>query len=133
MMKSGFAVDGTIRMLLAIVGVVVLPALETFFLAPRWLVITALVLLFLGAATPISYGGRRGEERCLKYPMLFDGLLVVAVVISVFLALAANPAAGWILFGCVALGSLGIAVVFTTGENGPDFCKDESQTACTRS
>jgi hypothetical protein len=93
MMKSGFAVDGTIRMLLAIVGVVALPALETFFLAPRWLVITALVLLFLGAATQISYGVRKGEKRFLKYPMLFDGLLVVAAVIAVFLALAANPAA----------------------------------------
>lgn len=129
MMKSGFVVDGTIRMLLAIVGVVALPALETFFLAPRWLAITALVLLFLGAATQISYGVRKGEKRFLKYPMLFDGLLVVAAVIAVFLALAANSAAAWILFGCVALGSLGIAVVFTTGENGPDFGKDESQTA----
>src|SRR5699024_9036632 len=114
MMKSGFVVDGTIRMLLAIVGVVALTALETFF---------------LGAATQISYGVRKGEKRFLKYPMLFDGLLVVAAVIAVFLALAANSAAAWILFGCVALGSLGIAVVFTTGENGPDFGKDESQTA----
>src|SRR5690625_735213 len=121
MMKSGFAVDGTIRMLLAIVGVVVLPALETFFLAPRWLVITALVLLFLGAATQISYGVRKGERRCLKYPMLFDGLLIIVVVIGIILALASNPAAAWVLFGAVALGSLGVAVVFTTGENGPQF------------
>src|SRR5699024_3222163 len=98
MMKSGFAVDGTIRMPLASAGGVVLPALGPRFMAPRWLVITALVLLSLGGAAQISSGVRKGEKRFLQYPMLFDGLLVVAVVIAVFLALAANPAAGWILF-----------------------------------
>src|SRR5699024_9431206 len=97
MMKSGFVVDGTIRMLLAIVGVVALPALATFFLAPPWLAITALVLLLLGAATQISYSVRKGEKPFLKYPMLSDGVLVLAAVIAVFLALAANSAAAWIL------------------------------------
>ncbi|WP_209325027.1 hypothetical protein [Brevibacterium renqingii] len=121
MTKSGFTVDGIIKLFLAVVGVVSLSALEAFFLAPRWLVITALVLLFLSAATQISYAVRKGEKRFLKYPMLFDGLLVVVAVVGIILALVGNPAAAWVLFGAVALGSLGIAVVFTTGENGPQF------------
>ena len=51
MRNSGFAVDGIIKLLLAVAGFVFVGGLEDFFLAPRWLVITALVLLFLSAAT----------------------------------------------------------------------------------
>ena len=43
MRNSGFAVDGIIKLLLAVAGFIFLGELEDFFLAPRWLVITALV------------------------------------------------------------------------------------------
>ena len=120
MRNSGFAVDGIIKLLLAVAGFIFLGGLEDFFLAPRWLVITALVLLFLSAATQISYAVGKGEKRYLKFPM-------VSVVVGLILAAAGNPAGAWILFGLVGVGSLGIAVVFTTGENGPSFSEDESQ------
>ncbi|WP_152347962.1 MULTISPECIES: hypothetical protein [Brevibacterium] len=127
MRNSGFAVDGIIKLLLAVAGFIVVGGLEDFFLAPRWLVITALVLLFLSAATQISYGVSKGEKGYLKYPMVFDALIVVAVVIGLILAAASNPAGAWILFGLVGVGSLGIAVIFTTGENGPSFSEEDSQ------
>ncbi|MGC3021254.1 MULTISPECIES: hypothetical protein [unclassified Brevibacterium] len=121
MRKSGFAVDGTIKLVLAVLGAVFSNGLAHFFLSPRWLVITAMVLLFLSAATQISYAVSKGEKRYLKYPMIFDALIILAIVIGLVLAAAANPAGAWILFGLVIVGSLGIAVVFTTGENGPRF------------
>ena len=123
MRKSGFAVDGAIKLVLAVIGAVFTGALTEFFLAPLWLVITSLVLLFLSAATQISYAVSKGEKRYLKYPMIFDALIVIAIVIGLVLAAAENPAGAWILFGLVAVGSLGIAVVFTTGENGPQFAE----------
>lgn len=125
MRKSGFAVDGVIKLVLAVLGAVFTGALAEFFLAPHWLVITSLVLLFLSAATQISYAVSKGEKRYLKYPMIFDALIVVAIVIGLVLAAAENPAGAWILFGLVGIGSLGIAVVFTTGENGPQFAESE--------
>ena len=91
MRNSGFAVDGIIKLLLAVAGFIFLGGLEDFFLAPRWLVITALVLLFLSAATQISYSVRKGEKRYLKYPMVFDALLIVAVVVGLILAAAQQP------------------------------------------
>ncbi|UVI37563.1 hypothetical protein [Brevibacterium spongiae] len=121
MRKSGFAVDGTIKMVLAVLGGVFSSSVSEFFLGPRWLVITAMVLLFLSAATQISYAVGKGEKHYLKFPMIFDALIVLAIVIGLVLVAAANPAGAWILFGLVALGSLGIAVLFTTGENGPQF------------
>ena len=126
MRNSGFAVDGIIKLLLAVAGFIFLGGLEDFFLAPRWLVITALVLLFLSAATQISYAVGKGEKRYLKFPMVFDALLIVAVVVGLILAAAGNHAGAWVLFGLVGVGSLGIAVIFTTGENGPSFSEDES-------
>ncbi|MGC2974373.1 hypothetical protein ACPUD8_01545 [Brevibacterium sp. FAM 25378] len=127
MRNSGFAVDGIIKLLLAVAGFIFVGGLEDFFLAPRWLVITALVLFFLSAATQISYAVSKGEKRYLKFPMVFDALLIVAVVIGLILAAASNPAGGWILFVLMGVGSLGIAVVFTTGENGPSFSEEDSQ------
>ena len=118
---SGFAVDGTIKMVLAVLGGVFSGSVSEFFLGPRWLVIAAMVLLFLSAATQLSYAVSKGEKRYLKYPMVFDALIVVAIIIGLILAAAANPAGAWVLFGLVGLGSLGIAMVFTTGENGPQF------------
>ncbi|MGC2940051.1 hypothetical protein [Brevibacterium sp. FAM 24638] len=127
MRNSGFAVDGIIKLLLAVAGFIFVGGLEDFFLAPRWLVITALVLFFLSAATQISYAVSKGEKRYLKFPMVFDALLIVAVVIGLILAAASNPAGGLILFVLMGVGSLGIAVVFTTGENGPSFSEEDSQ------
>lgn len=121
MRKSGFAVDGVIKLILAVLGVVFTGALADFFLAPHWLVITSLVMLFLSAATQISYAVSKGEKTYLKYPMIFDAVIILAVVLGLVLSAAENPAGAWILFGLVAVGSLGIAMVFTTGENGPHF------------
>lgn len=128
MRRSGFVLDGIIKLVLAVIGVVLLPALEASFMAPRWLVVTAFVLLFLSSATEISYGVRKGEKRYLRFPLIFDGLLVVAVVLGGILAAVGSPAGAWVLFGLVAVGSLVIAVVFTTGENGPEFGEDEPET-----
>lgn len=127
MRNTGFAVDGIIKLMLAVLGFIFIGGLEDFFLAPRWLVVTALVLLFLSAATQISYAVTKGDKGYLKFPMVFDALLIVAGVVGLILAAASNPAGAWILFGLVGVGSLGIAVVFTTGENGPSFSEDEPQ------
>ncbi|MCI4011594.1 hypothetical protein [Brevibacterium sp. ZH18] len=121
MMKSRFVADGVIKMLIAVAVCATVPALEAFFLAPRWLVIGVAVMLFLSSATEISYGVSRGEKRFLKYPMAFDGLWVLVTIAAIILAIANNPAAGYVWFGYVGLGSLAIAIVFTTGANGPDF------------
>lgn len=121
MMKFGFVADGVFKLLVAVAVCAMLPVVEAFLLAPRWLAITALVLLFLSAATEISYGVRRGERRYVKYLAAFDSLWVVATILAIVLALAHNPAAGFVWFGFLGLGSLGIAIVFTTGANGPDF------------
>lgn len=121
MMKFGFVADGVFKLLVAVALCAFLPAVESFLLAPRWLAITAAILLFLSAATEISYGVRRGEKRYVKYLAAFDSLWVVATIIAFILALGHNPAAGFVWFGFLGLGSLGIAVVFTTGANGPDF------------
>jgi 4-hydroxybenzoate polyprenyltransferase len=127
MMRTKFVVDGVVKIALAIAGFVATSALEEAFQSPRWLVITAFVLLFLSSATQISYGVSKAEKRYFKFPMLFDGLLIVAAIIGIALAAAANPAGAWIFFGYIAAGSLGIAVVFTTGENGPQFSQQDSQ------
>lgn len=125
MMKFGFVADGVFKFLVAVAIIAFLPALEGFFPSPRWLVIAAAVLLFLSAATEISYGARKGEKSYLKYFAIFDSLWVVATIIAVMFALADNPAAGFIWFGFIGLGSLAIAIVFTTGANGPDFADGE--------
>lgn len=122
MMKFGFVADGVFKLLVAVALCAFLPAVESFLLAPRWLAITAIVLLFLSAATEISYGARRGEKRYVKYLAIFDSLWVVSTI----LALVGSPAAGLVWFGYTALGSLAIAIVFTTGANGPDFAEDEA-------
>lgn len=126
MMKFGFVADGVFKLLVAVALCAFLPAVESFLLAPRWLAITAIVLLFLSAATEISYGARRGEKRYVKYLAIFDSLWVVSTIIAVILALVGSPAAGLVWFGYTALGSLAIAIVFTTGANGPDFAEDEA-------
>lgn len=125
-MKFGFVADGVVKLLVAVALCAFLPAIESFLLAPRWLAITATVLLFLSAATEISYGVRKGEKGYVKYLAIFDLLWVVSTIFAVIFALVDNPAAGFIWFGCTGLGSLGIAVVFTTGANGPDFADDET-------
>lgn len=121
MMKSRFVADGVIKLLIAVAICATVPALEAFFLAPRWLVIGAAVMLFLSSATEISYGVSRGEKRFLRYPLVFDGLWVLVTIAAIILAFADNPAAGYVWFGYIGLGSLAIAIVFTTGANGPDF------------
>lgn len=126
MMKFGFVADGVFKLLVAIALCAFLPVVESFLLAPRWLAITAAVLLFLSAATEISYGVRRGEKHYVKYLAAFDGLWVIATIIAFILALGHNPAAGYVWFGFLGLGSLGIAVVFTTGANGPEFGEEDS-------
>lgn len=124
MVKSGFVADGIFKLLLAGFGVIILTTLEDFFAAPRWIVITAVVLLFVSAAAEISYGARKGERSDIKYLALFDGFWVLTLIVGILLALADNPAGGYVLFGYIALGSLGVAIVFTTGANGPEFAAD---------
>ncbi|MGO1753095.1 MAG: hypothetical protein ACTH2U_07300 [Brevibacterium sp.] len=126
MLKFGFVADGVFKLLVAGAICVFLPAVESFLLAPRWLSITAVVLLFLSAATEISYGLRKGERSYVRYLALFDSLWVLSTIVAVVLALADNPAAAFVWFGYLGLGSLGVAVVFTTGANGPDFAGDEA-------
>ncbi|WP_193070675.1 hypothetical protein [Brevibacterium sp. FME37] len=126
MMKFGFVADGVFKFLVAFAIIAFLPAFEGFFDSPRWLVIAAAVLLFLSGATEISYGARRGEKSYVKYLAIFDSLWVVSTIIAVIFALIDNPATGFIWFGFIGLGSLAIAIVFTTGANGPDFGEDES-------
>ncbi|MGO3893390.1 hypothetical protein [Brevibacterium aurantiacum] len=132
MMKFGFVADGVFKLLVAVALWAFLPAVESFLLAPRWLAITAIVLLFLSAATEISYGARKGEKSYVKYLAIFDSLWVVSTIIAVILALVGSSAAGFVWLGYTALGSLAIAVVFTTGANGPDFAEDEASGAATR-
>lgn len=131
MMKFGFVADGVFKLLVAVALCAFLPAVESFLLAPRWLAITAIVLLFLSSATEISYGARKGEKSYVKYLPIFDSLWVVSTIIAVIFALVGNPAAGFIWLGYTALGSLAIAVVFTTGANGPDFAPDEPSNGAT--
>lgn len=126
MLKFGFVADGVAKLLIAVALCAFLPAVESFLLAPRWLAITATVLLFLSAATEISYGVRKGEKRYVMYLAIFDSLWVVSTIIAVIFALVGSPASGFIWFGFTGLGSLAIAIVFTTGANGPDFAEDES-------
>ncbi|TSI18807.1 hypothetical protein [Brevibacterium aurantiacum] len=131
MMKFGFVADGVFKLLVAVALCAFLPAVEAFLLAPRWLAITAIVLLFLSAATEISYGARKSEKSYVKYLAIFDSLWVVSTIIAVILALAGSSAAGFVWLGYTALGSLAIAVVFTTGANGPDFAEDEASGGAT--
>lgn len=126
MMKFGFVADGVFKFLVSFAIIAVLPAFEGFFDAPRWLVIAAAVLLFLSGATEISFGARKGEKSHLKYLAIFDSLWVVSTIIAVILALVGTPAAGFVWFGFTGLGSLAIAIVFTTGANGPDFAEDKN-------
>ncbi|MDN6530316.1 MAG: hypothetical protein L0K67_14755 [Brevibacterium sp.] len=126
MMKFVFVADGVVKLLVAVALCAFLPAIESFLLAPRWLAITATVLLFLSAATEISYGVRKGEKRYVKHLAIVDSLWVVSTIIAVIFALVGTPAAGFIWFGFTGLGSLAIAIAFTTGANGPDFAEDES-------
>lgn len=124
MMKSGFIADGVFKLLVAIALCIFLPAVESFLLAPRWLAIAAIVLLFCSAATEISYGVRKGAKSYVKYLAIFDSLWVASTIIAIIFALADSPVAGFIWLGYTALGSLAIAIVFTTGANGPDFAED---------
>lgn len=124
-MKFGFVADGVFKFLVAVAIIAFMPALEGFFPSPQWLVFAAAVLLFLSGATEISYGARRGEKSYVKYLAIFDSLWVVATIIAVILALSDSPAAGFIWFGYTGLGSLAIAILFTTGANGPEFGDDE--------
>ncbi|MBM6590056.1 hypothetical protein [Brevibacterium sp. RIT 803] len=134
MMKFGFVADGVFKLIVAVALCAFLPAVESLLLAPRWLTIAAIVLLFLSAATEISYGARKGEKSYVKYLAVFDLLWVVSTIIAVILALVGSSAAGFVWLGYTALGSLAIAIVFTTGANGPDFAEDEaSGGAATRS
>ena len=125
MMKFGFVADGVFKLLVAVALCAFLPAVESFLIAPRWLAITAAVLLFLSAATEISYGVRKGERSYVKYLAIFDSLWVVSTIVAIVFGLAENPAAAYIWLGYTALGSLGIAIAFTTGANGPDFADDD--------
>lgn len=125
MIKPVYVVDGIVKLLLAGAMLVFIPGLTDFFLVPTWTVITAAVLLFLSSATEISYGVSKGARTYLKHIVIADSVFIAGLVIGIVLAAAANPAGGFILFGLVALGSLGIAIVFTTGANGPDFGKDD--------
>ena len=59
--------------------------------------------------------------------LALSATLLAASLVGLILAAASNPAGAWVLFGLVGVGSLGIAVVFTTGENGPSFSEDEPQ------
>lgn len=128
MMRSGFVADGVFKLLVAVALVVFMPALEEFFLSPRWLVITAAVLLFLSAATEISFGVRKGERRYVRHLAIFDILWIIATVVGIVLAFAGNVAGGYVWFGYTGLASLFLAVVFTTGANGPDFGDEENGT-----
>ncbi|GAA0034978.1 hypothetical protein [Brevibacterium metallidurans] len=125
MIKPVYVVDGIVKLLLAGAMLVFIPGLTDFFLVPTWTVITAAVLLFLSSATEISYGVSKGARTYLKHIVIADAVFIVGLILGIVLAAAANPAGGFILFGLVALGSLGIAIVFTTGANGPDFGKDD--------
>lgn len=125
MLKFGFIADGVFKMLLASAFCIWLPDLEGFFGSPRWLVISAIVLLFLSGATEISYGVSKAERRQIRVLLAFDALAVVAAFVGTVLALSDNPGAGYVFFGLLALGSLGVAIVFTTGANGPDFGDDD--------
>lgn len=129
MMKLGFVADGVFKLLVAVALCAFLPAIESFLIAPRWLAITAAVLLFLSAATEISYGVRKGEKSHVRYLAIFDGLWVIATILAIIFAVAENPAAGYVWLGYVGLGSLAIAVVFTTGANGPEFADEDSAAA----
>ncbi len=124
MRKSAYVIDGIVKLLLAAVLVIFLPALGAFFLVPAWIIITAAVLLFLGSATEISYGVSKGATTYLRHIIIADVVIVGAAVLGIVLATLGNPAGGFIWFGILALASLAIAVVFTTGANGPDFGKD---------
>ncbi|MDN5588038.1 MAG: hypothetical protein L0G69_15905 [Brevibacterium sp.] len=126
MMKFGFVADGVVKMLVAVALCAFLPAVESFLLAPRWLAIAAIVLLFLSGATEISYGARKGQKSYVKYLAIFDSLWVVSTIMAVIFAVVDSPAAGYVWFGFMGLGSLGIAVIFTTGANGPDFADEPS-------
>lgn len=125
MIKPVYVVDGIVKLLLAGAILVFIPGLTDFFLVPTWTVITAAVLLFLSSATEISYGVSKGARTYLKHIVIADAVFIAGLILGIALAAAANPAGGFILFGLVALGSLGIAIVFTTGANGPDFGKDD--------
>lgn len=125
MIKPVYVVDGIVKLLTAGALLVFMPGLRDFFLAPTWIVITAAVLLFLSSATEISYGVSKGARTYFKHIMLADSAVIVAVVVGIILAAADNPAGGYILFGVLALASLAIAIVFTTGANGPDFGKED--------
>lgn len=124
MLTSGYVADGVLKMLAGAALCIWLPGLEDFFLTPRWLVIAAAVLLFLSGATEISYGVRKGERSHIAVLLGFDALAVVAVIVGVVLALADSVSGGYVLFGLIGLGSLAVAIVFTTGANGPDFGED---------
>ncbi|GAA1619611.1 MULTISPECIES: hypothetical protein [Brevibacterium] len=124
MRKSAYVIDGIVKLLLAAVLVIFLPALGAFFLVPAWIIITAAVLLFLSSATEISYGVSKGTTTYLRHIIIADVVIVGAAVLGIVLASLGNPAGGFIWFGLLALASLAIAVVFTTGANGPDFGKD---------
>lgn len=128
MMRFGFVADGVFKLLVAVAFVVFMPALEEFFVSPRWLVIVAAVLLFLSAATEISFGVRKGEKRYVRHLAIFDGLWIIAAVVGIVLAFAGSVAAGYVWFGYTGSASLFLAVVFTTGANGPDFGEDENGT-----
>ncbi|MDN6605666.1 hypothetical protein [Brevibacterium sp.] len=128
MMKFGFVADGVFKLLVAVALCAFLPAVESFLIAPRWLAIAAAVLLFLSAATEISYGVRQGEKSYVKYLAIFDALWVVSTIVAIIFALAESPAAGYVWLGYTGLGSLGSAIVCTTGANGPDFADDEPST-----
>ena len=124
MIKPVYVVDGIVKLLAAGALLVFMPGLRDFFLAPTWIVITAAVLLFLSSATEISYGVSKGARTYLRHVVLADAAVVAALVVGVVLAGMANPAGGYILFGVLALASLAIAIVFTTGANGPDFAEE---------
>lgn len=125
MLTFGYIADGVLKMLLASALCIWLPDVEDFFLSPRWLVIAAAVLLFLSGATEISYGARRAERSHLTVLLAFDALAVVAAGVGIVLALGHSLGAGFVFFGLLGLGSLGVAIVFTTGVNGPDFGEDD--------
>lgn len=120
MLRTGFIADGALKMAAGLVMAILTSTLGDFFHSPAWLVIGAGLLLFLSGATEISFAVTKADRAGIPHLIGFAALWMVATVVAVVLAFQDDPMAGWIWFGAIGAGSLYIAVVFTTGANGPD-------------
>lgn len=114
MLRYGYIGDGVFKMLVAAALIIWQPVLADFFLSPQWLIIAATVMLFLSGATEISYGARTGASSHIKYLLGYDALWILATILGIILATMGNVAGGYIWFGFILVGSIGIAFVFTT-------------------